>query len=189
MLVPMVIEESAKGERAYDIYSKLLKNRIIFVGEQIEDHMANLVVAQLLHLSSEDSSRQIEMYINSPGGVITSGFAIMDTMRFLKCPIATYCIGQCASMAAILLSCGTKGKRHALAHSRVMIHQPLGGAHGQATDIQIQATEILKMRSVLNGILANNTGKSVKEIEIATERDNFFSAQEAKDYGLIDIVL
>jgi ATP-dependent Clp protease protease subunit len=189
MLVPMVVEESAKGERAYDIYSKLLKNRIVFVGEQIEDHMANLVVAQLLHLSSEDSSRQIDMYINSPGGVITSGFAIMDTMKFLKCPIATYCIGQCASMAAVLLSCGTKGKRHALANSRVMIHQPLGGAHGQATDIQIQAKEILKMRSVLNEILANNTGKTAKQIEIDTERDNFFSAKEAKEYGLVDIVL
>jgi ATP-dependent Clp protease protease subunit len=189
MLIPMVVEETGKGERAYDIYSKLLKGRIIFVGEEIEDHMANTVVAQLLHLSSEDSTKQINMYINSPGGVITSGFAIMDTMRLVKCPIATYCVGQCASMAAVLLSCGAKGKRHALANSRVMIHQPSGGAHGQATDIQIQATEILKMKASLNKILATNTGKSVKEIEAATERDNFLSAQEAKDYGLVDIVL
>jgi len=188
-LVPMVIDETPKGERAFDIYSRLLKSRIIFIGGEIEEHMANIVVAQLLYLQGEDAKRQIDMYINSPGGVITDGFAILDTMRFLKCPIATYCIGQCASMASILLSSGTKGKRHSLPLSRIMIHQPLGGAKGQATDIQIQAKEILRLKSIVNSILAKNTGKKEEEIERDTERDNFMSAEEAKNYGLIDVIL
>ena len=188
-LIPMVVEESHKGERSFDIYSRLLRERIIFVGDEIEDHMANTIVAQLLFLQNDDAKKPIHMYINSPGGSVTAGFAIMDTMRIISCPVATYCIGQCCSMAAILLSCGTKGKRHALSHSRVMIHQPSGGTHGQATDMQIQVNEIIKIKATVNEILSKNTGKSVKQVETDTERDNFLSAQEAKEYGIVDIIL
>ena len=189
MLVPMVIEQTGRGERSYDIYSRLLKERIIFLGTGIDDTVANLIIAQLLFLQSEDPEKDISLYINSPGGVVTAGLAIYDTMQFLSCDITTYCVGQAASMAALLLSSGAKGKRSALANSRVMIHQPLGGVQGQATDIEIHTKEILFLKEKLNKILSNNTGKSVKTIENDTNRDNFMSAEKALDYGLIDQIV
>ncbi|MFW5781769.1 MAG: ATP-dependent Clp endopeptidase proteolytic subunit ClpP [Candidatus Muiribacteriaceae bacterium] len=188
MLVPIVVEQTARGERSYDIYSRLLKDRIIFIGQEIEDNMANLIIAQLLFLESQDADRDIFMYINSPGGVITAGLAIYDTMKHIKPPVSTICVGQAASMGAVLLAGGEKGKRFALPHSRVMIHQPLGGAQGQASDIEIRAKEILKFRKLLNEMLVDFTGQSFKKIEKDTDRDFFMSAEEAKDYGLIDKV-
>ena len=187
-LVPYVIEQTSRGERSYDIYSRLLKDRIIFLGEEINDAVASIVVAQLLFLESEDPSKDIHLYINSPGGSVTAGMAIYDTMNYIKPDVQTVCIGQAASMGALLLSAGAKGKRFALEHSRIMIHQPLGGARGQATDIEIQAKEILRMKEMLSQILANVSGKSVEEILRDTERDNYMSAQEAVEYGLIDQV-
>ena len=189
MLVPMVVEQTANGERAVDIYSRLLKERIIFLGTPIDDNISSLIIAQLLFLESEDAEKDIYMYINSPGGVITSGFGILDTMNYIKPDVATICMGQAASMAALLLSSGSKGKRSALANSRVMIHQPLGGVQGQATDIEIHTKEILFLKEKLNKILSNNTGKSVKTIENDTNRDNFMSAEKALDYGLIDQIV
>jgi len=189
MLVPMVVEQTGRGERAYDIYSRLLKERIIFLGTEINDDVSNLVIAQLLFLQSEDADKDISMYINSPGGVVTAGMAIYDTMQFVKCPITTYCMGQAASMGAVLLAAGAKGKRFALPNSRIMIHQPLGGAQGQATDIEIQTKEILRMKKRLNEILADHTGKPIKTIEKDTDRDFFMSAEEAVKYGLVDEVV
>ena len=189
MMVPMVVEQTANGERAFDIYSRLLKERIIFLGDGIDDHIASLVIAQLLFLESEDPEKDIYMYINSPGGVITSGFGILDTMNYIKPDVATICMGQAASMAAVLLSAGAKGKRSALENSRVMIHQPLGGMQGQATDIEIHAKEILYLKQKLNKILSKNTGQTVKTIEKDTDRDNFLSAQDALKYGLIDEIV
>jgi len=188
-LVPMVVEQTSRGERAYDIYSRLLKERVIFIVGQVEDHMANLIVAQLLYLESENPDKDISIYINSPGGVVTSGLAIYDTMQFIKPDVSTLCIGQAASMGALLLAGGAAGKRFCLPHSRVMIHQPLGGYQGQATDIDIHAKEILSMRERLNTILANHTGQSLDTIGEDTERDNFMSAETAAEYGLIDKVL
>ena len=189
MLVPMVVEQSPQGERAYDIYSRLLKERIIFLGSGIDDYVSSLVIAQLLFLEADDPEKEIFMYINSPGGVITSGFGILDTMNYIKSTIVTICMGQAASMAAVLLSVGTKGKRMALENSRVMIHQPLGGVTGQATDIEIHTKEILYLKEQLNKILSQNTGKTIKTIENDTNRDKFLSAQEALNYGLIDKVI
>ena len=189
-LVPMVIEQTTRGfERAYDIYSRLLKDRILFIGTPIDDYVANLVIAQLLFLQMEDKSKDINVYINSPGGSVTAGLAIYDTMQFIKCDVATYCVGQAASMGAVLLSAGTKGKRFVLPNSRVMIHQPWGGVQGAAADISIQAKEILKLRDRLNEILAQHTGQSLDKIQKDTDRDYFMSAQESKDYGLIDEVI
>ncbi|MEI7949410.1 MAG: ATP-dependent Clp endopeptidase proteolytic subunit ClpP [Gammaproteobacteria bacterium] len=188
-LVPIVVEQTARGERSYDIYSRLLKERIIFLVGQVEDYMANLVVAQLLFLESENPDKDIHFYINSPGGVVTAGLSIYDTMQFIKPDVSTMCIGQAASMGALLLAGGTKGKRYALPHSRVMIHQPSGGAQGQASDIHIQAQEILQMRERLNKILSNHTGQSIEVIAKDTDRDNFMSSAQAVDYGLIDQVL
>lgn len=188
-LVPMVVEQSARGERAYDIYSRLLKERVIFIVGPIEDHMANLVVAQLLYLESENPDKDINIYINSPGGVVTAGMAIYDTMQFIKPDVATMCVGQAASMGALLLAAGAKGKRYALTHSRIMIHQPLGGFQGQASDIDIHAREILKMKDTLNRILQHHTGQDLEVIENDTDRDKFLSAKEAADYGLVDEVL
>ena len=188
-LVPMVVEQTSRGERAFDIFSRLLKDRIIFIVGGIDDYVANLVVAQLLFLESEDPKKDIFMYINSPGWVITSGLSILDTMNYLKCDVSTVCFGQAASMGAVLLSCGTKGKRFALPNSRVMIHQPLGGARGQATDIEIQAKEILTLKEKLNKILAEKTNQSLKKIASDTERDYFMNAEEAVKYGLVDEVL
>ena len=188
-LVPMVVEQSPRGERAYDIYSRLLKERIIFLTGQVHDDMANLIVAQLLHLESEDPDKDISIYINSPGGSVTAGMAIYDTMQYIRPEINTICIGQAASMGALLLTAGTKGKRFALENARVMIHQPLGGYQGQATDIEIHAKEILKMRERLNKIISDATGKSIKDVEKDTDRDYFMSADEAKKYGLVDTVL
>lgn len=188
-LVPMVVETTGRGERAYDIYSRLLKERVIFVVGEIEDHMANLIVAQLLFLESENPDKDIHLYINSPGGVVSSGMAIYDTMQFVKPDVSTVCIGQAASMGALLLTGGAADKRFALPNSRVMIHQPLGGFQGQATDINIHAQEILKLRDRLNQILANHSGQNIKKIADDTERDNFMSAQEAVKYGLIDTIL
>jgi ATP-dependent Clp protease protease subunit len=185
----MVIEQTGRGERSYDIYSRLLKERIIFLGTEINDDVSNLVIAQLLFLQSEDAEKDISIYINSPGGVVTSGMAIYDTMQFLKCPITTYCVGQAASMGAVLLSAGTKGKRFALPNARIMIHQPLGGSQGQATDIEIQTKEILRMKRRLNEILAFHTGQPIKTIEKDTDRDFFMSAAEAVKYGLVDEVV
>jgi len=187
--VPFVIEKSGRGERSYDIYSRLLKDRIIMLSGEINDAVASSIVAQLLFLEAEDPDKDIYLYINSPGGVITSGFSIYDTMNYIKPDIVTICIGQAASMGAFLLACGTDGKRYALPSSRIMIHQPLGGARGQATDIEIQAKEILRLKKYLNKILAERTGKTVRAIEKDTERDFFMSADEAKEYGLIDEVL
>ncbi|MFA6174779.1 MAG: ATP-dependent Clp endopeptidase proteolytic subunit ClpP [Kiritimatiellales bacterium] len=189
MLVPMVVEQTGRGERAYDIYSRLLKERIIFLGTEINDDVSNLVIAQLLFLQSEDAEKDISIYINSPGGVVTAGMAIYDTMQFLKCPITTYCVGQAASMGAVLLAAGTKGKRFALPNARIMIHQPLGGSQGQATDIEIQTKEILRMKKRLNEILSEHTGKPIKTIEKDTDRDFFMSAAEAVAYGLVDEVV
>ena len=188
-LIPMVIEQTGRSERAYDIYSRLLKDRIVFIGTPIEDMLANTVIAQLLFLQTEDPDKDIHIYINSPGGVVTSGLAIYDTMQYVKSDIATYCMGQAASMGALLLTAGTKGKRYVLPHSRVMIHQPMGGFHGQASDVEIHAKEILKMKETLNGIIAKHTGQSVDKIEEDTERDYFMSGQEAKDYGIVDQVI
>ncbi len=188
-LVPMVVEQTSRGERAYDIYSRLLKERLIFIVGQIEDHMANLVVAQLLFLESENPDTDINIYINSPGGVVTSGMAIYDTMQFIRCDVSTMCIGQAASMGALLLAAGAENKRFCLPHSRVMIHQPLGGYQGQATDIDIHAREILKTRGQLNEILARHTGQSIETIAHDTERDNFMGAQQALEYGLVDKIL
>jgi len=188
-LVPMVVEQTSRGERAYDIYSRLLKERVVFIVGQVEDHMANLIVAQLLYLESENPDKDISIYINSPGGVVTSGLAIYDTMQFIKPDVSTLCIGQAASMGALLLAGGAADKRYCLPHSRVMIHQPLGGFQGQATDIDIHAREILSMRERLNTILANHTGQSIDKIGEDTERDNFMSAEAAVEYGLIDSVL
>src|SRR5690625_206511 len=188
-LVPMVVEQTSRGERAFDIYSRLLKERIIFLVGQVEDYMANLIIAQLLFLESENPDKEIHLYINSPGGVVTAGLAIYDTMQFVKCDISTMCIGQAASMGAFLLAGGTKGKRYALPNSRVMIHQPLGGFQGQAADVDIHAREILSMRERLNKLLAHHTGQPLEVIERDTERDFFLGPEEAQDYGLVDAVL
>ncbi len=188
-LVPYVIEQTSRGERSYDIYSRLLKDRIIFLGEEVTDVAANIIVAQLLFLEAEDPDKDIHLYINSPGGSVTAGLAIYDTMQYIKCDVATYCMGMAASMVSFLLSGGTKGKRYAMPNSEIMIHQPSGGAQGQATEIQIAAEHILKIRTRLNQILAENTGQPLDVIRIDTERDNFMSAEEAKEYGLIDEVI
>lgn len=189
LYIPYVIEKSSRGERSYDIYSRLLKDRIIMLSGEINDDVASSIVSQLLFLEAEDPEKDIYLYINSPGGVVTSGFSIYDTMNYIRADVSTICIGQAASMGAFLLSCGKKGKRFALPNSRIMIHQPLGGAQGQATDIEIQANEILRIKKTLNEILAKNTNQSLKKIEKDTDRDFFMSAAEAKDYGLIDKVL
>ncbi len=188
-LVPMVIEQSSRGERSYDIYSRLLKERVIFLVGQVEEHMANLIVAQLLFLESEDAKKDISLYINSPGGVVTAAMAIYDTMQFIKPDVATYCLGQAASCGALLLTAGAKGKRSALPHSTVMIHQVLGGYQGQGTDIQIHAKETQRVSDNINKIIARHTGKDLKTVEDDTNRDNFMNAQDAKDYGLIDHVV
>ena len=185
-LVPMVVEQTSRGERAYDIYSRLLKDRVVFLVGPVDDHTANLIVAQLLFLESENPDKDINLYINSPGGSVSAGLAIYDTMQFIKPDVSTMCVGQAASMGAMLLAAGAKGKRYCLPHSRVMIHQPLGGYQGQATDIEIHTREILKIRSQLNDLLAHHSGQSVETIAHDTERDNFMSPEEAKDYGLID---
>ncbi|MGI5868866.1 MAG: ATP-dependent Clp endopeptidase proteolytic subunit ClpP [Kiritimatiellia bacterium] len=187
--VPFVIEQTGRGERSYDIYSRLLKDRIVFIGSPIGDSLATVIIAQLLFLQSEDAEKDISVYINSPGGVVTAGMAIYDTMQYLKCDCATYCIGQAASMGAVLLAAGAKGKRYALPNARVMIHQPHGGAEGQATDIRIQADEIIRTRAMLNAILCEKTGKDLATIERDTDRDFFMSADEAKAYGIVDEVL
>ena len=188
-LIPMVIEHSARGERAFDIFSRLLRDRIIFIGDAIDDQRANLVIAQMLYLESEDPDRDIYLYLNSPGGVVTAGIAIFDTMNYIKCDVSTICLGQAASMGALLLAAGTKGKRYALPHARIMIHQPLGGAQGQASDVAIQAKEILRVKEMINNILVKSTGQAVEMIEKDTDRDKFMSAEEAKVYGLIDEVI
>lgn len=188
-LVPMVIETTGKGERAYDIYSRLLKERIVFIGTPIDDVIANLIIAQILFLNMEEPGKDINIYVNSPGGSVTAGLAIYDTMRFVKCDVATYCLGQAASMGSLLLAAGTKGKRYALPNARVMIHQPWGGTQGTASDIHIQAKEILKLKDQLNHILAHHTGKPVEQIEKDTDRDHFMSAEEAKNYGIVDQVI
>jgi ATP-dependent Clp protease protease subunit len=188
-LVPMVVEQSSRGERAYDIYSRLLKERIIFLVGQVEDHMANLIVAQMLFLESENPDKDIHLYINSPGGSVTAGMSIYDTMQFIKPDVSTMCIGQAASMGAFLLTAGADGKRFCLPNSRTMIHQPSGGAQGQATDIHIQSQEILKIKERLNRLMAQHTGQSIEKVTEDTERDNFMSAEESKDYGLVDQVL
>ncbi|WP_421902030.1 ATP-dependent Clp endopeptidase proteolytic subunit ClpP [Maridesulfovibrio sp.] len=187
--IPIVVETTGRTERAYDIYSRLLKDRIILLSGEVNDHVASVICAQLLFLESEDPDKEIYMYINSPGGVVTAGMAIYDTMQYISAPVATLCMGQAASMGAFLLSAGEKGQRYSLPHSRILIHQPLGGAQGQATDIDIQAREILRLRKSLNSIMAENTGRTVEEIEKDTDRDNFMSAEEAVEYGLIDKVL
>ena len=188
-LVPMVIEQTGRGERAYDIYSRLLKDRIVFIGTPIDDTIANLIIAQILFLQMDNPEKDINVYINSPGGIVTAGLAIYDTMQFVKCDIATFCVGQAASMGALLLTAGRKGKRYALPHSRVMIHQPWGGAQGSASDIHIQATEILKLKKALNEVLAKHTGQPIDRIEKDTDRDHFMSAEEARSYGLVDQVI
>ncbi|HZL98468.1 MAG TPA: ATP-dependent Clp endopeptidase proteolytic subunit ClpP [Terriglobales bacterium] len=188
-LVPMVVEQTSRGERAYDIYSRLLKDRIVFIGSPIDDDVANLVIAQLLFLEAEDPDKDINLYINSPGGIVTSGMAIYDTMQFIKPPVAAVCIGQAASMAAVLLAGGAPGKRTALPNARILIHQPMGGTQGQATDIKSQAEEILRMREHLNGILAKHTGQPMDRIAADTERDYYMSADQAKTYGIIDQVV
>jgi ATP-dependent Clp protease protease subunit len=188
-LVPMVIEQTGRGERAYDIYSRLLKDRIVFIGTPIDDTIANLLIAQILFLQMEDPQKDINIYVNSPGGSVTAGLAIYDTMQFVKCNVSTYCLGQAASMGALLLCAGTKGKRYALPNARVMIHQPWGGAQGTASDIHIQAKEILKLKDRLNQILAHHTGQTVEQVEKDTDRDYFMSAHEAKAYGLVDEVV
>lgn len=189
MLVPMVVESSGGGERAYDIYSRLLKDRIVFVSGEVEDGMSNAIVAQLLFLQAMDSKKEISMYINSPGGSVTAGLAILDTMKMIKCPVATYCVGQAASMGAILLAAGEKGRRHALPHSRIMIHQPWGGAQGKASDIEITAREILRLKDILNGVLAESSGKTLEEVAHDTDRDYFMSAEDAKNWGIVDKVM
>ena len=187
--VPIVIETTGRSERAYDIYSRLLKDRIVLLGSGVDDHVASLICAQLLFLESEDPEKEIFMYINSPGGVVTAGMAIYDTMQFISAPVSTLCLGQAASMSALLLAAGSPGMRYALPHSRIMIHQPLGGAQGQATDIDIQAKEILRMKKSLNQIMADHTGQKIEKIEADTERDNFMIAEEALAYGIIDKIL
>ena len=189
MLIPNVVETTHRGERAWDIYSRLLKDRIVFLGTPVQDDVANAIIAQLLFLESEDPDKEVTLYINSPGGVITSGLAIYDTMRYIRCPVATVCLGQAASMGAFLLAAGEKGMRRALPHSRVMIHQPLGGFQGQATDIEIHARETIKLKRKLNEILAERTGQTVEKVREDTERDKFLTADEAKEYGLIDEVI
>ena len=189
MLIPIVIEQSSRGERAYDIYSRLLKDRIVFIGEQVHDSMANTIIAQLLFLESEDPEKDINLYINSPGGSVTAGLAIYDTMQYIRPAVTTICMGQATSMGALLLAAGAKGKRYALPHSRIMIHQPLGGAQGQATDIDIQAKEILKIRELLQKILVRHTGQSMEKIRQDTERDFFMDAEEAVKYGIVDKVI
>jgi ATP-dependent Clp protease protease subunit len=188
-LVPMVIETTGKGERAYDIYSRLLKERIVFIGTPIDDVIANLIIAQILFLNMEEPGKDINVYINSPGGSVTAGLAIYDTMRFVKCDVATYCLGQAASMGSLLLAAGTKGKRYSLPNARVMIHQPWGGTQGTASDIHIQAKEILKLKEQLNQILVRHTGQTLERIEKDTDRDYFMSAEEAKNYGIVDAVI
>lgn len=187
--IPFVIEQTHRGERSWDIFSRLLKDRIIFLGTPVNDHIASLVIAQLLYLQSDDPEKDIRLYINSPGGLVTAGLAIYDTMRYVTCDVATYCLGQAASMGAFLLSAGTPGKRFALPNARIMIHQPMGGAQGQASDIEIRAKEILRLRERLNEIMAENCGRKVEEILADTDRDNFMDADQAKSYGLIDEVL
>ncbi len=189
MLVPIVVEQTGRGERSYDIYSRLLKDRIIFLGGEINDQLSNLVIAQLLFLEAEDPDKDIHLYINSPGGVVTSGMAIYDTMQYIKAPVSTICVGQAASMAAVLLAGGERGKRFALTHSRIMIHQPLGGFQGQATDIHIHAQEILRMKKNLNELLAVHTGQAVEKVERDTERDYFMSGDDARTYGIIDDIV
>lgn len=189
MLIPIVVEQTSRGERAYDIYSRLLKDRIVFIGDQLNDAIANVIIAQMLFLESEDPDKDINLYINSPGGAVTPGLAIYDTMQYIKPEVATICMGQSASMAALLLSAGTKGKRYALPHSRILIHQPLGGAQGQATDIDIHTKEILKVRDNLNQILSKHTGQDLEKIRKDTDRDFFMSSEEAKAYGLVDKVI
>lgn len=188
-LVPMVVEQTGRGERAYDIFSRLLKERIIFIGTAVSDELSNLILAQLLFLQAEDSEKDVNLYINSPGGSVTAGMAIYDTMQFLKCDVATYCVGQAASMGAVLLAAGAKGKRFALPNARIMVHQPWGGAQGQAADISIQAQEILRLRDSLNKILAHHTGKSIEVISRDTDRDFFMSAEDACTYGVVDEVV
>lgn len=188
-VIPYVIEQTSRGERSYDIYSRLLKERIIFLGEEVTDVSANVIIAQLLFLEGEDPDKDIHLYINSPGGSVSAGLAIYDTMQYIKCDVSTICVGMAASMGAFLLSGGAKGKRYALPNAEIMIHQPLGGARGQATDIKIAADHILKTRERLNKILAQNTGQTLEKVEADTERDNFMSAQEAKEYGLVDEVI
>jgi len=187
-LVPIVVEQTSRGERSYDIFSRLLKDRIIFLGGPVEDTVANLIIAQMLFLEAEDPEKDIQFYINSPGGVVTAGMAIYDTMQHVRPPVATICIGQAASMASLLLAAGAKGKRYSLPYSRILIHQPMGGVQGQASDIEIHAKEILRMRGFLNDILSRHTGQSLEKISLDTERDYFMSAQEAKEYGIIDEV-
>ena len=189
MLIPIVVEQTSRGERAYDIYSRLLKDRIIFMGEQVTDDMANIIIAQFLFLESEDPDKDINLYINSPGGSITAGLAIYDTMQYVKPDITTICTGQASSMAALLLSAGSKGKRFALPHSRIMIHQPMGATQGQATDIDIQAKEIMRLKQAINGLFALHTNQDVKKIRNDTERDYFMSGQEALEYGIVDKVI
>lgn len=189
MVIPFVIEQTGRGERSYDIYSRLLKDRIIFLGGPIDDNVANLVVAQLLFLEAEDPDKDVHLYINSPGGVVTAGMAIFDTMRYIKAPVSTICVGQAASMASLLLAAGEKGKRFSLAHSRIMIHQPLGGFQGQATDIHIHAQEILRMKKELNQLLADLSGQSFDKVSADTERDYFMSGEDAKEYGIIDAIV
>ena len=188
-LIPMVVESTSRGERAYDIYSRLLKDRIIFLGSAVDDHLANVIIAQMLFLEAEEPDRDISIYINSPGGSVTSGLGIVDTMRFVKPDISTICMGQAASMGAVILAAGTKGKRSALPNSRILIHQPLGGTQGQATDIEIHAKEILRMRSVLNQILADSTGQPIERIDNDTDRDYIMTAREAQEYGVVDRVI
>lgn len=188
-LIPMVVEQDGRGERAFDIYSRLLKDRIIFLGTAIDDHVSNLVIAQMLYLESMDPDREIFLYINSPGGHVSSGMAIYDTMNYIKPPVCTFCMGQAASMGALLLAAGRKEKRYALPHSRILIHQPLGGFHGQATDIDIQAREILRLKEELNIILADLTGQNLTKIQTDTERDYYMSAEQAKEYGIIDEII
>ena len=188
-LIPMVVEQTGRGERSYDIYSRLLKDRIIFLGGGVDDHVANLVIAQMLFLESEDSEKDIHLYINSPGGIVTAGLAIYDTMQYLKAPVSTICVGQAASMGALLLAAGTAGKRYALPHSRIMIHQPLGGFQGQATDISIHAQEILRLKETLNSILAEHTGQQLSQLSSDTERDFFMGSEAAKEYGIIDDIV
>jgi ATP-dependent Clp protease protease subunit len=188
-LIPMVVEQTGRGERSYDIYSRLLKDRIIFMGGGIDDHVANLIIAQLLFLESEDTEKDIHLYINSPGGVVTAGLAIYDTMQYLKAPVSTICVGQAASMGALLLASGTVGKRYALPNARIMIHQPLGGFQGQATDISIHAQEILRLKDTLNRIMAEHTGKELSKLSADTERDFFMGSEAAKKYGIIDSIV
>ncbi len=187
-LVPIVVEQTSRGERSFDIFSRLLNERVVFLGHEIDDQISNLVIAQLLHLESSDPDKDINLYINSPGGSVTAGMAIYDTMQYIKCDVSTICVGQCASMAAVLLASGAPGKRQALPHSRILIHQPWGGTQGQVTDIEIQAREMLRMRETLDRILASHTGQTMEKIHADTERDNIMTAEEAKAYGLVDAV-